>query len=120
MILEAKGVGLLHWKYSRPFVLHRCSQNSPQIPFDSSQKAWVQIPKRSPKTFCLIAKLTIKFARYLDLFVVEHDVQKVQHHLAYAVLMKMVDLDQPVIMIMAIANRQGLVNPSLQILKLKL
>ena len=41
---------------------------------------------------------------YLALFVVEHDVQKVLLHLVYAVMKSMVDLDQLIIVIMAIAN----------------
>ena len=64
-----------------------------------------------------LAKLAMKIVEYLALFVVEHDVQKVLLHLVYAVLKSMVNLDQLVIVIMAIANHQGLRIPSLQILK---
>ena len=54
---------------------------------------------------------------YLAWFVVEHDVQKVQLHLVYAVLKSMVNLDQLVIVIITVANHQSLGIPSLQILK---
>ena len=54
---------------------------------------------------------------YLALFVVEHNVQKVMLHFIYAVLKLMVDLDQLVIVRMAVANHQGLRISSLQILK---
>ena len=39
---------------------------------------------------------------------VKHDVQKILLHLAHAILKLMVDLDQLVIVIMAVANHQGL------------
>ena len=58
----------------------------------------------------------MKIVEYLALFVVEQNVQRAPLHLAHAVLKSMVDLDQ-VIMIMAVANHQGLGTPSLQILK---
>ena len=48
---------------------------------------------------------------------VEDNVQRAPLHLSHAVLKSMVDLDQLVIVIMAIANYQGLRTPSLQILK---
>ena len=48
---------------------------------------------------------------------IEHNIQRAPLHLAHAVLKLMVDLDQLVIMIMTIANHQGLGTPSLQILK---
>ena len=48
---------------------------------------------------------------------VEHNVQKAPLHLVHAVLKLMVDLDQLVIVIMAVANYQGLRTLSLQILK---
>ena len=57
---------------------------------------------------------------YLAPFVVEHDVQKVLLHLVYAILKSMVDLDQLIIVIMVVANHQGLRIPSPQILKSKL
>ena len=41
---------------------------------------------------------------YLALFVIEHNVQRALLHLAHTVLKLMVDLDQLVIVIMAIAN----------------
>ena len=56
---------------------------------------------------------------YLTLFVVEYDAQKVLLHLVYTVLKSMVDLDELVIVIMAVTNHQGLGIPSLQILKSK-
>ena len=59
----------------------------------------------------------MKIVEYLALFVVEHNVQRAPFHLAYVVLKSMVDLDQLVIVIMAVANHQGLRTPSLQILK---
>ena len=64
-----------------------------------------------------MAKLVVKIVKYLALFVVVHDIQKVLLHLIYAVLKSMVDLDQLVIVIMAVANYQGLGILSLQILK---
>ena len=51
---------------------------------------------------------------------VEYNVQKVLLHLVYVVLKSMVDLDQLIIVIMIVANHQGLEIPSLQILKSKL
>ena len=54
---------------------------------------------------------------YQALFVVEHNIQRAPLHLLHAVLKSMVDLDQLVIVIMAVANHQGLGTPSLQILK---
>ena len=59
----------------------------------------------------------MKIVEYSALFVVEHNVQRASLHLLHAVLKSMVDLDQLVIVIMAVANRQGLRTPSLQILK---
>ena len=59
----------------------------------------------------------MKIVEYLALFVVEHNVQRAPLHLVHAVLKSMVDLDQLVIVIMAIVNYQGLETPSLQILK---
>ena len=59
----------------------------------------------------------MKIVEYLALFVVEHNVQRAQLHLLHAVLKSMVDLDQLVIVIMAVVNHQGLGTPSLQILK---
>ena len=59
----------------------------------------------------------MKIVEYLTLFVVEHNVQRAPPHLMHAVLKSMVDLDQLVIVIMAVANHQGLRTPSLQILK---
>ena len=61
----------------------------------------------------------MKIVEYLVLFVIEYNVQKVLFHLMYAVLKLMVDQNQPIIVIMTIANHQGLVIPSLQILKFK-
>ena len=55
--------------------------------------------------------------KYLALFMVEYNIQWAPFHLAHAVLKSMVDLDQLVIMIMAIANHQGLGTQLLQILK---
>ena len=48
---------------------------------------------------------------------IEYNVQKAPLHLVHAVLKSMVDLDQLVIVIMAVANHQGVETPSLQILK---
>ena len=59
----------------------------------------------------------MKIVEYLALFMVEHNVQRAPLHLAHAVLKSMVDLDQLVIVIMGVANHQGLGTPSLQILK---
>ena len=59
----------------------------------------------------------MKIVKHLALFVVEYNIQKIMFHLVYAVLKLMVDLDQLVIMIMAIADHQGLGTSSLQILK---
>ena len=59
----------------------------------------------------------MKIVEYLALFVVEHDAQKNLLHFMYVVLKSMVDLDQLVIVIMTVANHQGLGIPSLQILK---
>ena len=61
----------------------------------------------------------MKIVEYLALFVVEHNVQRAPLHLSHAVLKSMVDLDQLVIVIMAVVNHQGLGTPSLQILKPK-
>ena len=69
------------------------------------------------KLYFPIAKLVMKIVEYLALFVVEHNIQRAPLHLAHAFLKLMVDLDQLVIVIMAIANHQGLGIPSLQILK---
>ena len=117
MALGAKGGDLHHRKCGSPFVLQRCSQSTPQIPFDSSQKAWAQIPIQLPKPYFSIAKLAMKIVEYLALFVVEHNIQRAPLHLVHAILKSMVNLDQLVIVIMAIANHQGLGTPSLQILK---
>ena len=46
----------------------------------------------------------MKIVEYLALFVVEHNVQRAPLHLAHAVLKSMVDLNQLVIMIIAVAN----------------
>ena len=70
-----------------------------------------------PKPYFPIAKLAMKIVEYLALFVVEHNVQRAPLHLSHAVFKSMVDLDQLVIVIMAVANHQGLGTPSLQILK---
>ena len=59
----------------------------------------------------------MKIVEYLALFVVNHIVQRASLHLAHTVLKSMVDLDQLVIVIMVVANHQGLGIPSLQILK---
>ena len=59
----------------------------------------------------------MKSVEYLALFMVEHNIHRALLHLAHAVLKSMVDLDQLVIMMLAIANHQGLGTPSLQILK---
>ena len=59
----------------------------------------------------------MKIVEYLTLSVIEHNVQRAPLHLMHAVLKLMVDLDQLVIVIMAVANHQGLETPSLQILK---
>ena len=59
----------------------------------------------------------MKIVEYLALFVVEHNVQRAPLHLLHAVLKSMVDLDQLVIVIMEVANHQGLKTPYLQILK---
>ena len=59
----------------------------------------------------------MKIVEYLALFVVEHNVQRAPLHLLHAVLKSMVDLDQLVIVIIAVANHQGLGTSSLQILK---
>ena len=59
----------------------------------------------------------MKIVEYLALFVVKHNISIAPLHLVHAVLKSMVDLDQHVIVIMAIANHQGLETSSLQILK---
>ena len=59
----------------------------------------------------------MKIVEYLALFVVEHNVQRAPLHLAHAILKSVVDLDQLVIVIMAVTNHQGLGAPLLQILK---
>ena len=59
----------------------------------------------------------MKIVEYMALFVVEHNVQRALLHLAHAVLKSMVDLNQLVIVIIAIVNHQGFGIPSLQILK---
>ena len=59
----------------------------------------------------------MKIVEYLALFVVEHNVQRAPLHLMHVVLKSMVDLDQLVIVIMAVANHLGLGTSSLQILK---
>ena len=59
----------------------------------------------------------MKIMEYLALFVVEHNIQRAPLHLVHAVLKSMVDLNQLVIVIMVVANYQGLGTPSLQILK---
>ena len=64
-----------------------------------------------------IVKLAMKIVEYLALFVVEHNVQRAPLHFVHAVLKSMVDLDQLVIVMMTVANHQGLRTPSLQILK---
>ena len=48
---------------------------------------------------------------------VEYNIQRALPHLVHDFLKSMVDLDQLVIVIMAVANHQGLETPSLQILK---
>ena len=59
----------------------------------------------------------MKIVEYLALFMVEHNIQRTPLHLAHAVLKSMVDLDQLVIVIMVVANYQGLGTPLLQIQK---
>ena len=59
----------------------------------------------------------MKIMEYLALFMVEHNVQRAPLHLTHAILKSMVDLDQLIIIIMVVANYQGLGTPSLQILK---
>ena len=59
----------------------------------------------------------MKIVEYLVLFVVEHNVQKVLPYLMHAILKLIIDLDQPVIDIMVVANHHGIVNPLLQALK---
>ena len=59
----------------------------------------------------------MKVVEYLALFIVEYDVQKVLLYLVYAIFKSMVDLNQLIIVIMAVVNYQGLRIPSLQILK---
>ena len=59
----------------------------------------------------------MKIVEYFALFVVEHNIQKALLHLAHVVLKSIVDLNQLVIVIMVVANYQGLRTPSLQILK---
>ena len=59
----------------------------------------------------------MKIVEYLALFVVEHNVQRAPLHLTHVVLKSMVDLDQLVIVMMAVANHHGLGTPLLQILK---
>ena len=59
----------------------------------------------------------MKIVEYPALFVVKYNVQRAPLHLMHAVLKLMVDLDQLVIVIIAIANHQGLGTPSLQILE---
>ena len=59
----------------------------------------------------------MKIVEYLALFVVEYNVQRAPLHLSHTVLKLMVDLDQLIIVIMAVTNYQGLGTPSLQILK---
>ena len=61
----------------------------------------------------------MKTLEYLVLFVVEYDIQKILLYLLYVILKSMVDLDQLVIVTVAVANHQGLGIPSLQILKSK-
>ena len=46
----------------------------------------------------------MKIIKYLVLFMVEHDVQKVLLHLIFVILKLMVDLDQLVIVKVIIAN----------------
>ena len=104
MALGAKGGDLYHRKCSSPFVLQRCSQSTPQIPFDSSQKAEAQISIQLSKPYFLIAKPAMKIVEYLALFVVEHNIQRALLHLMHAVLKSIVDLDQLIIVIMAVAN----------------
>ena len=74
------------------------------IPFDSFQKTYAQTSIRSSKLYFSIAKVVMKIVEDLALFVVEPDVQKVLFHLVYAILKSMVDLDQIIILIMAVAN----------------
>ena len=59
----------------------------------------------------------MKIVEYMALFVVEHNVQRAPPDLVHAVLKSMVDLDQLVIVIMTVANHQGLGTPLLHILK---
>ena len=59
----------------------------------------------------------MKIVEYLALFVLEHNVQRAPLCLMHTVLKSMVDLDELVIVIMVVANHQGLGIPSLQILK---
>ena len=59
----------------------------------------------------------MNIVEYLALFVVENNVQRASLHFAHAVLKSIVDLDQLIIVIMAVANHQGLRTPLLQILK---
>ena len=59
----------------------------------------------------------MKIVEYLALFVVEYNIQRAPLYLVHVVLKSMVDLDQLVIMIMVVANHQGLGIPLLQILK---
>ena len=53
----------------------------------------------------------MKIVEYLALFMVEYNIQKAPHHLVHAVLKSIVDLDQLIIVIMAVANHQGLGTP---------
>ena len=55
----------------------------------------------------------MKIVEYLALFVIEYNVQRASVYLAHAVLKSIIDLDQLVIEIMAVANYQGLGIPSL-------
>ena len=59
----------------------------------------------------------MRIVEYLALFVIEHNVQRAPFHLAHTILKSMVDLEQLLIVILAVANHQGLRIPSLQILK---
>ena len=59
----------------------------------------------------------MKIVEYMALFMVEHNIQRALLHLVHTILKLIIDLDQLVIIIMAVANHQGLEIPSLQIVK---
>ena len=46
----------------------------------------------------------MKIVKYLALFVVKHNIQRILLHLEHVVLKSMVDLNQLIIVIMAVAN----------------